>query len=104
MLDVAFWFEFRRRAEALIWIALINPPLLLLHALTDDSPRPWLEVWLIGLGATFLVCLAGGIFVYFATKEAIRKGIRFVRHEKELLDLANRGPQMRQVPPRTEAG
>ncbi len=103
MLNVAFWFEFRRRADALIWLALINPPVLLLYALTADSPRPVLEIWLIGLGATFLVCMAGALMIYFSTTKAIRRGVRFVRREKFLMDLAARGPRMRKVEPRREA-
>ncbi len=102
MLQVAFWYEFRRRADALIWLALINPPVLLLYALTSDSPRPALEIWLIGLGATFLVCLTGALLIYFSTSETIQRGIRFVRREKLLADLANRGFQMRSVEPRPD--
>ncbi len=101
MLNIAFWFEFRRRADALIWLALVNPPVLLLYAITADSPRPALEIWLIGLGATFLVCLAGGLMIYFSTRGAIDRGIRFVRREKTLMDLARRGPRMRPVRPQS---
>ncbi len=102
MLNIAFWFEFRRRADALVWLALVNPPVLLLYALTSDSPRPALEIWLIGLGATFLVCLTGALMIYFSTTNAIQRGVSFVRREKFLMDLAARGPRMRKIEPRQD--
>ena len=104
MLKVAFWYEFRRRADALIWLALINPPLLLLHALTTDSERPAIEIWFIGLGATFLFCLVGGIVLYFATLGAITRDLNTVLREKHYMDVISRGPQMRQAGPSAEAG
>ena len=102
LLNVAFWYEFRRRADALILLALISPPVLLLYALTTDAPRPAFEIWLIGLGVTFLLCLTYAFVIYLSTNRAIRRGVRFVRREKLLNDLADRGPRMRKVDPRPQ--
>ena len=104
MLDVAFWLEYRRRADPVIWLAFLNPPLLGLHVLTTQTARPALEVWLLGLGVTFLVCLFGAVAIYFATILAIRRGVQHVTREKMWLDIIRRGPFMRIVAPKREDG
>jgi len=104
MRDVAFWFEFRRRADVLIWLVLIHPPLLGLYALIADLGRPAIEVWFIGLGFTFLFSLLCVLVIYAATEFTIRRGIDFVTREKAWMDLARRGPQARVIADTAEAG
>lgn len=104
MRDVAFWYEYRRRADTLVWLAMVNPPLIGLHAMTAELSRPALEFWLMGLGVTFLICFLGAAILYVATALTIRRGVETVTREKMWNDIIRRGPFMRVIAKTPEAG
>ena len=103
MLDVAFWYEYRRRADLLIWLAFLNPALVSAYALVAHQGRAALEIWLLGLGMNFILCMVVAIGTYIATRITISRGVATVQREKMWLDIIRRGPFMRVVEPRPEA-
>jgi hypothetical protein len=104
MQDVAFWYEYRRRADILLWLAFLNPVQILAYALVFDTGRGVFEFCLLGLGVNFVLCLAAALGVYVATHVSIRRSVAMVRREKTYLDIIRRGPFMRVVAPRSKAG
>ena len=99
MLQIAFWYEFRRRADVILWVALINPILLALYALSEEISRPALEFWLIGLGVTFVACAVAFAVMYAVTARSVNSSLKSVLHEKMWIDTkADAWPVVRNAP------
>jgi hypothetical protein len=96
MLDVAFWYEFRRRADVLIWLAVGNPIFLAFYILLADVSRP-LDFWLIGIGITHLLCIGMAIVLFGAVQGSVHRDLDKVVREKSALDAIKRGPVMRKA-------
>ncbi len=74
-LEKSFLQEWNERAGFVAAIAVINPVLLTAYVMFWHRGGGAFEFWLVGLGLTFLVCLAAGSFMLLViTADRRRRG------------------------------
>jgi hypothetical protein len=73
MQEKSFLKEWNERAGFVAVIAILNPLILTAYVMFQHRGSGALEFWLVGLGLTFIVCLAAGAFMLFVILTDRRK-------------------------------
>ncbi len=82
MLEKSFLKEWNERAGFVAAIAVINPVILTAYVLYWHRGGGALEFWLIGLGLTFIVCMAAGSFMLLVILTDRRKRAHALRKQE----------------------
>jgi ABC-type Fe3+-siderophore transport system permease subunit len=77
----SFFQEFRERAGFVFAIAAINPVILTVYIMFWHRGVGALEFWLVGMGLTFLVCLASGLFMILVISADRRRRFKELRRK-----------------------
>jgi hypothetical protein len=78
---ISFLAEFRERAGFVPAIAVINPIILTAYILFWHRGGGALEFWLVGMGLTFLVCAAAGLFMTLVITADRRRRFKAMRRQ-----------------------